>query len=154
MKIILPTATIAAAIAMVVALSACSSHEEHVEAPAEVEPVAAVKLEPAPVGMPNPAAVFCVDSGGETVMRTNDDGSIDGYCKLADGGYIEQWELYRAEHHRAKANMANPAAVFCSQQGGMLERKTIDEEVTTYCNLPDGSAVEQWQYFRDNHPQN
>ncbi|CAH0991713.1 hypothetical protein SIN8267_01827 [Sinobacterium norvegicum] len=138
----------------------CSSTEEEPVAPAEAEPVAEPAVEPQQeaakpmVGMANPAAVFCTDTGGELVPRTNDDGSEDAYCKLSDGGYIDQWEYYRAQHHRPKADMANPAAVFCEQKGGMLKTETVDQVATTYCNLPDGSAVEQWQYFRDNHPQN
>ncbi|KKD00933.1 MULTISPECIES: DUF333 domain-containing protein [Photobacterium] len=48
---------------------------------------------------------------------------------------------------------ANPAAVYCVQKGGKLDMVTEDGKRVTYCVLSDGRRVEQWQYFRDNHPQ-
>lgn len=41
-------------------------------------------------GMPNPAAVNCVDIGGEIDIVTNPDGGQAGYCK------IEEWTLFKA----------------------------------------------------------
>ena len=45
--------------------------------------------------------------------------------------------------------MANPASVFCVKQGGRLEPKK-DAEGNEYalCHLPDGTVVEEWDYFR------
>jgi putative hemolysin len=47
-------------------------------------------------------------------------------------------------------NMANPAAVFCENNGGTLE--TIPDELTgtniTMCTLLDGKVCEEWAYFR------
>ena len=50
-------------------------------------------------------------------------------------------------------SMANPAAVFCVQQGGRLipsqdERGTVH----TLCQLPDGRQIEEWTLFRCSHP--
>ncbi|CAB4884915.1 unannotated protein [freshwater metagenome] len=44
--------------------------------------------------------------------------------------------------------IANPASVFCVKQGGRLE--IVDEAggQVGYCNLPDGTRVEEWEYFR------
>jgi hypothetical protein len=44
--------------------------------------------------------------------------------------------------------LANPASVFCVDQGGTVE--IVDEEggEVGYCNLPDGSRIEEWEYFR------
>lgn len=48
------------------------------------------------------------------------------------------------------AKMANPASVFCIEQGGKIEiRKTASGEVG-YCHLPDGRVVEEWAFFRAN----
>ena len=48
--------------------------------------------------------------------------------------------------------MANPASVFCEQKGGKSEiRKNEDGSEYGVCHLPDGSVVEEWEYFRANH---
>ena len=44
--------------------------------------------------------------------------------------------------------IANPASVYCIEQGGKLEiRKTANGEVG-YCHLPDGRIIEEWAFFR------
>lgn len=48
-------------------------------------------------------------------------------------------------------SMANPAAVYCVQQGGELEAVTENEQRLTYCLLPNGDRVEEWDYYRQNH---
>lgn len=44
--------------------------------------------------------------------------------------------------------IANPASEFCVAQGGTVE--IVDEAggQVGYCILPDGSSVEEWEYFR------
>lgn len=46
--------------------------------------------------------------------------------------------------------MPNPASVYCEEQGGTLE--IVDEEggQVGYCNLPDGTRIEEWEYYRAN----
>ena len=48
--------------------------------------------------------------------------------------------------------MANPASVFCEQQGGRSEIRT-DRNGNQYgvCHLPNGTIVEEWEYFRQHH---
>jgi putative hemolysin len=48
----------------------------------------------------------------------------------------------------APTGLANPASEFCVDQGGTVE--IVDEEggQVGYCNLPDGSRVDEWEYFR------
>lgn len=48
--------------------------------------------------------------------------------------------------------IANPASEFCIAQGGTLD--IVDEEAgqVGYCTLPDGTRVEEWEYFRANSP--
>ncbi|AXY02645.1 MULTISPECIES: putative hemolysin [Vibrio] len=48
---------------------------------------------------------------------------------------------------------ANPAAVYCVQQGGELETVTENGERVTYCLLSENERVEQWEYYRRNHKQ-
>jgi putative hemolysin len=44
--------------------------------------------------------------------------------------------------------IANPASVFCVSQGGKVE--IVDEAggQVGYCDLPGGTRVEEWAYFR------
>jgi putative hemolysin len=50
------------------------------------------------------------------------------------------------------AGLANPASVFCEEQGGTVEIVTDAEgNQTGICNLPDGTEVEEWEYYRQYH---
>ncbi len=46
------------------------------------------------------------------------------------------------------AQIANPASVFCEEQGGMVEIVDEADGQVGYCNLPDGRRIEEWEYFR------
>lgn len=50
-----------------------------------------------PVGMANPASVYCADLGGRLEMRQEQAGAA-GYCHLPDGSVIEEWQLYRGKN--------------------------------------------------------
>lgn len=65
--------------------SGCSSSE-----PITPEP-------PQLIGMPNPASVYCKDSGGELQIVKTDSGER-GDCILPGGERIEEWKLYRRDH--------------------------------------------------------
>lgn len=57
-----------------------------------------------------------------------------------------------APENAPQVDMANPASVFCEQKGGKSEiRKNEDGSEYGVCHLPDGSVVEEWEYFRANH---
>lgn len=48
-----------------------------------------------------------------------------------------------------QANMANPASVYCKEQGYRLEIHTdADGNQAGYCLFPDGSECDEWAYFR------
>ena len=45
--------------------------------------------------------------------------------------------------------MANPASEFCVKQGGKLEpKKDAHGNEYALCHLPDGTVMEEWEYFR------
>lgn len=48
------------------------------------------------VEIANPAAVFCIRSGGMHSIRKAADGSEYGVCVLPDGTVIDAWEYFRA----------------------------------------------------------
>ncbi|GAW40642.1 hypothetical protein SH203_01042 [Brevundimonas sp. SH203] len=56
---------------------------------------------PKPIGMPNPASKYCVDSGGRLEIVTGADGGQSGMCHLPDGRVIEEWALFRSAHPRS-----------------------------------------------------
>ncbi len=48
-----------------------------------------------------------------------------------------------------QANMPNPASVFCVENGNELEIHTADDgSQSGVCVFPDGSACDEWAYFR------
>jgi hypothetical protein len=45
-------------------------------------------------------------------------------------------------------DMANPASVYCVDQGGQLEIRDETDGQVGYCIFPDGSECEEWAYLR------
>ncbi len=57
-----------------------------------------------------------------------------------------------APENAPQISTANPASAFCEQQGGKSEiRKNEDGSEYGVCYLPNGSVVEEWEYFRANN---
>lgn len=53
----------------------------------------------------------------------------------------------------AKLDMANPASVYCVNQGGKIEfQKDASGGTIGMCNLPDSTVVDEWEFFRRDHP--
>ncbi len=44
--------------------------------------------------------------------------------------------------------IANPASVYCEKQGGTVELVDESDGQRGYCNLPDGTRIEEWEYYR------
>ncbi|GEM_PF-1326452 len=51
-----------------------------------------------------------------------------------------------------EAALANPASVYCTEQGGTLEIRNTDEGQVGYCTLPDGTVCEEWAFYRGECP--
>jgi putative hemolysin len=66
--------------------------------------------EPPPVGLPNPAAVFCEDQGGEIVMVTTKQGQ-GGFCVLEDK-VCEEWAFFN------KGTCSTPSDLYSCQVDG------------------------------------
>ncbi|MGV8086728.1 MAG: DUF333 domain-containing protein [Candidatus Woesearchaeota archaeon] len=47
--------------------------------------------------MTNPASTFCINNGGEVIIKTANDGSQSGYCKFSNGIECEEWNFMRGE---------------------------------------------------------
>jgi putative hemolysin len=48
-----------------------------------------------PVGMANPAAVFCLQKGGQLIPMQDEHQAVHTLCQLPDGRRIEEWALFR-----------------------------------------------------------
>lgn len=48
--------------------------------------------------------------------------------------------------------LANPASVFCVEQGGIVDIVDEPDGQVGYCELPDGTRVDEWEYFRSQNP--
>ncbi len=107
------------------------------------------------IGMANPASVYCEEQGYTLEMRTDADGSTYGVCIFPDGSECDEWDFYRGECSPAldtvepTVGMANPASVYCEEQGYTLEMRT-DADGGTYgvCIFLDGSECEEWAFYR------
>lgn len=48
-----------------------------------------------------------------------------------------------------ESGVANPASVYCVEQGGTLDIRTDDSGAQTgYCVFADGTEVEEWAFYR------
>lgn len=48
--------------------------------------------------------------------------------------------------------IANPASVYCVEQGGRLEIVDTEAGQVGMGHLPDGSVIEEWELFRRDNP--
>ncbi len=69
------------------------------------------EAEPTPVGLPNPASVYCEEQGGTLEMREGEGGTY-GVCRFDDGSECEEWAYFRGEcapgmYDRAEDGMEN-----------------------------------------------
>jgi len=64
-------------------LSACASQSEDIAAK--------------PIGMANPASVYCLKIGGKLDTVNEKDGQAE-YCTLPSGERVEEWTLFRRDN--------------------------------------------------------
>jgi putative hemolysin len=110
-------------------------------------------------GLANPASVFCGENGGTLEIRDETGGQV-GYCVFEGGSECEEWAYMRGECAPGEGaqggstadtttGMANPASVFCADNGGTVEiRQGEDGGEYGMCVFNDGSECEEWAYFR------
>ncbi|WP_162048298.1 DUF333 domain-containing protein [Vibrio taketomensis] len=73
---------------------------------------------------------------------------------LVSLGGLTACSMDDSPYKKTEYSMAsNPAAVYCVQQDGKLETITENSQRVTYCVLPDGKKVEQWEYYLERHHQ-
>jgi len=73
-------------------------------------------------------------------------------CGDDDGGDAGGGDAGGGNAGGGGVGLANPASVFCEQQGGTVSIVTADDGGQEgMCELPDGTEVDEWQYFREYH---
>ncbi len=50
-----------------------------------------------PVGIANPASVFCIENDGKLEIRKDEIGNETGWCIFANGKECEEWSFFRGE---------------------------------------------------------
>jgi len=71
-----------------------------------------------------------------------------------------EWEIETANSKNVTAScadlikqpgpsLANPASVYCEEQGGTLEMREEEGGTAGYCIFKDGSECEEWAYFNE-----
>ena len=48
-----------------------------------------------------------------------------------------------------ESSLANPASVFCEEQGGQIKMYELEAGQAGYCVFEDGRVCEEWALFRD-----
>ncbi len=93
-------------------------------------------------------ALFTACGSGPTSVTTTTSGSSDSTVAVEDSvpPTSEQATTTSA------TQIANPASVFCIEQGGTLEIVDEADGQVGYCTLPDGTRVEEWEYYRSQNP--
>ncbi len=74
--------------------------------PAVLDPAPTATL---PAAMPNPASVYCTQTGNKLEIRTAADGSQYGVCFFPDGSTCDEWAYYRGECGLAVPQSPTPA---------------------------------------------
>jgi putative hemolysin len=49
--------------------------------------------------------------------------------------------------------LPNPASVYCIERGGAIDIKESPQGDVTTCVLSDGTKIDEWVFYRQNHPQ-
>lgn len=77
------------------------------------------------------------------ILRTPDDEP-----SISDAEFVQLVQTAVANLDGTSSELANPASVYCVEQGGRVD--IVDEAggQVGYCELPDGRRIEEWEFFR------
>ncbi|GDY24969.1 DUF333 domain-containing protein [Agarivorans sp. Toyoura001] len=51
------------------------------------------------------------------------------------------------QENSSSVSMANPASVYCVEQGGDPQVEQTKEGEVGYCHFSDGRVIEQWEFY-------
>lgn len=100
--------------------------------------------EPEP-GMGNPAAIYCVENGGEYVVRQDNKGNESGVCVMPDGSEVPGWSWTRGEL------VPGPAVDGLEAQGKVVMSKIGQAVTISLMEDPPtpGKLITFWQVAAD-----
>ena len=92
--------------------------------------------------MPNPASVYCEQTGNQLEIRTAADGSQNGICVFPDGSTCDEWAYYRGECGPAAQKSSTPAITV----EATTEASGVTEEQASGGYMPPGAteAIADW----------
>ena len=122
-------------VALVFIIAACGPLQlPGVPAPEEPTPGDDTE-ELAPIGLANPAAVYCAELG-YTLESRETDGGEDAACVFPDGSECPQWDFL--------GGRCGQAWTYCAQQGFVPEDNGTN---VAACTFPDGSSCPEIDFF-------
>jgi putative hemolysin len=133
-----------------IALTACSVLQMHTPEPTATDST--------PVNMPNPASVFCKQSGYDYKIITAADGSQSSICIFPDGSTCDEWAYYRGECGGAGQNSPTPALTIeatTQASGGGPGGGTPGEINASGGYMPAGTSEEisdWWGFIKSTEP--
>ena len=78
--------------------------------------------------------------------------AVLGLAVLATGCASPKSSIERYAPEPPRLGMANPASVYCADQGGTLTIvKGAGGNESGMCRLPDGTEMEEWALYRRDH---
>lgn len=77
--------------------------------------------------------------------------SLAALAVAATGGIALMIDGDDESRGEAGTGLANPASVFCEEQGGSVRMEEGAEGTYGICVFPDGTEVDEWEYWRRNH---
>lgn len=74
--------------------------------------------------------------------------SPDDEPSISDAEFVQLVQTAVSKFDGLTPGLADPASVYCVEQGGQVD--IVDEAggQVGYCELPDGRRIEEWEYFR------
>ena len=95
----------------------------------------------------NPASVYCVNQGGNLIIKSKEDGSEYGLCYFEDNRACEEWAMLKGECPIGGVKTTGfdtIAQSFCAWSGG----KTFATE-NAVCSFDDGSTCLVDDFYHD-----
>ena len=71
-----------------------------------------------------------------------------GQVAMASDSADEITPVVEGEGSEVFIDMANPASVYCEEQGGTVEMREGEGGVYGMCVFADGSEIDEWEFFR------
>lgn len=72
----------------------------------------------------------------------------DGNPVVTQATLDDKWDMLADEAIDTETQIANPASVYCEEQGGELVIDSTPDGEIGYCTTADGDVCEEWEYFR------